>query len=97
MIVVIKKSKNPKKKYEANIIENGMITKVNFGAVGYEDYTIHKDPERKERYIERHKGEDWSDPYKAGFWAKHLLWNKPSLEESADSLNNDWLKVILYI
>ena len=33
---------------------------VHFGAAGMSDYTKHKDPERKERYIERHKkNEDW--------------------------------------
>ena len=50
-----------------------------------EDYTTHKDPERKERYISRHKArEDWtkSGLETAGFWAKHLLWNEPSLSAS---------------
>ena len=28
---------------------------VSFGAAGMSDYTLHKDPERKERYISRHK------------------------------------------
>ena len=29
--------------------------KIYFGAYGMSDFTINKDPERKERYIERHK------------------------------------------
>jgi len=42
------------------------------------DYTLHKDQERKERYLQRHK----NDPKtidSAGFWARDLLWNKPSI------------------
>jgi hypothetical protein len=58
---------------------------VHFGANGYEDYTIHKDIERKKRYESRHKGnETWtkSGIKTAGFWSKWLLWNKPSITAS---------------
>ena len=54
---------------------------LSFGAVGYSDYTIHKDFERKERYVARQsKHEDWhkSGLYTAGFWSRWLLWNLPS-------------------
>ena len=53
-----------------------------FGAVGYSDFTIHKDPDRKQRYINRHeKNENWtkSGIDSAGFWSRWLLWNKPSI------------------
>ena len=48
---------------------------IHFGAKGYEDYTTHKDPERKARYLARHSGEDWSEAgvNTAGFWAGWLL------------------------
>ena len=40
------------------IIKSG--EKVYFGAAGYSDFTIHKDEERKKRYILRHeKNENW--------------------------------------
>ena len=29
--------------------------KISFGNINYSDYTIHKDPERKQRYIARQK------------------------------------------
>ena len=32
--------------------------KVRFGAKGYEDFTIHKDEERKQRYIKRHQARE---------------------------------------
>ena len=43
--------------------------------------------ERKRLYLLRHNKEDWKDFMKAGFWAKNLLWNKPTLEEAIDSIN----------
>lgn len=57
---------------------------VHFGATGYEDYTTHKDEERKGRYLERHSrgGEDWNDPTTAGALSRWVLWNKPTLKAS---------------
>ncbi len=49
-IVYLKKSDKPDKKWMV-IIGNKTI---HFGSAGMSDYTIHKDPERKERYIARH-------------------------------------------
>ena len=57
----------------------------------YEDYTIHKDPDRKQRYIDRHKtNEDWSIQgiQTAGFWSRWLLWNEPTIKESIKSIEN---------
>jgi hypothetical protein len=58
---------------------------IHFGERGYSDMTKHKDPKRKQRYIDRHaKQEDWtkSGIQTPGFWSRWLLWNKPTLEES---------------
>ena len=56
---------------------------VHFGANDYSDYTINKDPERKQRYINRHKiNEDWNDPMKPGTLALYILWNKSTIKES---------------
>lgn len=57
---------------------------IDFGQVGYSDYTIHKDPERMRRYVKRHtRGhrEKWGikGVQTAGFWSRWLLWSKPSL------------------
>ena len=63
---------------------------VHFGATGYEDYTIHKDEKRKASYLARHRTkEDWtlSGVDTAGFWARHLLWNEPSLTASVADIN----------
>lgn len=73
------KSKDSKHKFVA-IDQYG--NKVKFGASGYQDYTMHKDYDRKERYIKRHSKEDWTDIYKAGTWSRYALWNKETLKES---------------
>ena len=68
--------------------------KIYFGAKGYSDYTIHKDPERKQRYIERHKDkENWtkSGINTAGFWSRWLLWNKPTIETSYNDIKKRFL------
>jgi hypothetical protein len=56
---------------------------VRFGDRRYGNYTTHKNPKRKANYISRHrKRENWKDMGTPGFWAKNLLWNKPSLSAS---------------
>ena len=68
------------KKWRA-IFDDG--THTDFGAIGYEDYTDHKDPERKERYLKRHrKNENWNDPQSAGALSRWILWNLPTIEAS---------------
>ena len=54
MEVVITKSKKPDKKYDARV--DGTKT-VSFGQKGASDFTKHKNTDRKERYIDRHKQE----------------------------------------
>ena len=82
--VIIKKSNTKGKKYDAVINDK----KVSFGATGYNDFTEHKDEERKERYIARHKvNQDWKGYNTAGFWAKNILWNKPTIEASVRDTN----------
>ena len=94
MEVVITKSKNSsKKKYDARI--DGTKT-VSFGEKGASDFTKHKNTYRKERYIDRHKkNEDWnkSGAKAAGFYSKHVLWNKPTLKESVDDINKRFKKL----
>ena len=88
MEVVITKSKNSsKKKYDARINDTKTVS---FGQKGASDFTQHKNSDRKERYIDRHKkNEDWTKygAKSAGFYSKHVLWNKPTLKASVDDIN----------
>ena len=79
-LVSIKKSTRAEKKYMATF-NDGTVT--HFGAAGMSDFTKHKNPERKERYINRHrKRENWKDPKTAGALSLYVLWNKPTLRAS---------------
>ena len=84
--IIISKSKNKSKKFDARIDDKKTIS---FGATGYEDFTTHKDPERKQRYLKRHsKNENPNDHKTASFYATNILWNKPTLTESIKDTNN---------
>jgi hypothetical protein len=67
--------------------------KIYFGQAGASDFTLHKDETRKQRYIKRHKNEDWSKSGidTAGFWSRWLLWNKPSIKESYEDIKKRFL------
>ena len=79
------RSDKPKKKYYA-LFKNkdtGREKRVYFGAAGMSDFTKHKDTARKARYDARHKArENWNNPLTAGYWAKRILWNKPTISGS---------------
>lgn len=89
--VIITKSHRKNKKLVALIHDKktNKLRMIHFGAEGYSDYTIHKDNDRKQRYLDRHfKKEDWniSGIYTAGFWSRWILWNKPTLTASKRSI-----------
>lgn len=93
MEAVVSKSPLKTKKYKVVVYDKNDDKKktIHFGAKGYEDFTIHGDNERKYRYIDRHKGkEDWNDPFTAGFWALHALWNKPTLQGSLNDIKRNF-------
>ena len=88
MEVVITKSEKPDKKNHDAVIDGKK--EHSFGAPGCSDYTKRKNPDRKKRYIDKHKkNEDWtkSGAKAAGFYNKHVLWNKPTLKASIDDIN----------
>jgi hypothetical protein len=83
--VALEPSKAKGKKWTVRLRAGGRPRVVHFGAAGAEDFTISKDNKRKALYIQRHKArEDWTKAgvLTPGFWAKHLLWNKPTVEAS---------------
>lgn len=70
---------------------------VYFGQTGYRDFTLMSanpdikegEPEHiKQIYLKRHGKEDWSDLSKAGCWSKWILWNLPTMEESARDMED---------
>ena len=88
MNLYITRSKRKNKKYD--LLDSDKKYLLSFGHSQYEDYTIHKNPQRQANYLSRHKkNEDWnkSGIYTAGFWSKNLLWSKPTLEASIRDVN----------
>lgn len=86
--VWITKLKSGKKKMKADfkLNDNDDVKSTKFGARGYSDYTKHKDPKRKERYLARHRSrENWNDPTSAGALSRYVLWEKPDLKEAIRS------------
>ena len=84
-LIDIKPSPNKEKKFRATFYINNKkdYIHIDFGARGFEDYTIHKDPERKKRYIERHKrNENWNDPLSPGALSRYILWEYTDLNKA---------------
>lgn len=73
--VIIKLSTREEKKYMVyNPTEENWV---HFGQMGYEDFTKHKDQERREDYLERSaniKGNWRENPYSPNNLARNLLW-----------------------
>ncbi len=85
-VFILQKSYLPSKKLQATDISTGKT--IHFGAAGYSDFTLSKDKQKKANYIARHKPrENWTKTGidTPGFWARHILWNKPTLEDSIKS------------
>jgi hypothetical protein len=94
-IVYLAKSSRADKKYMVYV--DGKVT--HFGATGYSDYSKHKDPERKQRYITRHQArENWtkSGIHTAGFWSRWLLWGEPTLQASIKAIERKFGVKIKY-
>ena len=80
------------KKYTAIIYKgDDKIKTVHFGQFGASDFTKHKNEERKQRYIDRHRdNENWSKAgiTSAGFWSRWSLWNKPTIQASKSDIES---------
>ncbi len=79
LVIYLYTSSKPDKRYMVQI--NDKL--IHFGSSQHSNFSIHRDEKRKQNYISRHKSnENWADIFSAGFWAKHLLWNKPTIRDS---------------
>ena len=87
MNIIIKKSSNPGKKFTA-IIDNKKS--IHFGQKNASDYTIHKDDDRKNRYLQRHKHDHFNNPLYPSFYSTNLLWNKKTLFDSIRDTNKKY-------
>jgi hypothetical protein len=66
---------NPQKKYKIYDPKNEKW--INFGQIGYEDFTKHKDKTRRKNYLTRTKfmrGNWKTNPYSANNLSREILW-----------------------
>lgn len=82
--VSIKKSSRKNKKWVATFTDDkgNVVKSSHFGDNRYQDYTQHKDDERKNRYISRHSKEDWSNPTTPATLSRFILWELPNIKQS---------------
>ena len=93
MKVEVSRSDRAGKKWKAELPSERTV---HFGASGYQDFTQHGDAKRRESYLDRHRpNENWSKDgiNTAGFWARHLLWEKPTVRGAAKALASKGLQV----
>jgi len=93
-LIKIVPSKSKNKKYDAYFLyDDGETRKVDFGAKGYLDFTITKNPkypdtERRKRYITRHQvteGYLWrSKPDSPAALSRWILWEEPDFDEAVE-------------
>jgi len=85
-LLSVTSSSDPDKKLDVKLeTESGREKTIRIGQKGADDFTKTKDAEQKSRYITRHQAnESWtsSGVLSSGFWARWLLWNKPTLSAS---------------
>jgi len=74
--LVVSKSDRKGKKFKAVFTyDDGKTKTTHLGAKGMEDYTTHKDKERRARYRKRHKKDLKTKDYtRAGFLSYYILW-----------------------
>lgn len=87
---IVKKVKiQPSKREDKKLVaifytdDGKKVKTTHFGAKGMSDFTKHGDPERKNKYIKRHKArENFEDFLTAGSLSRYVLWEKKDLEAS---------------
>ncbi len=94
VVVTLRRSNRLHKKWEVIVGRKH----VHFGDNRYQDFTQHKTPGRKANYLSRHaRHERWGKAgmASAGFWSRHLLWNKPTLSGSVRDIEQKFgIKIV---
>jgi len=75
------KSKAKNKKFSVYVMKDGKKKLIHYGDSRYEDFTQHKDKERRKSYLLRAKGIKnkkgeltWKDKNSANYWSVKTLW-----------------------
>ncbi len=94
MKVSVSKSDRKDKKLKVQLqYEDGKQKTIYIGQKGEDDFTRGATDQQKSNYISRHTArENWnkSGIETAGFWARHLLWNKRTLTASKSDIEKKY-------
>ncbi len=82
-LLKVERSDNKNKKYVATFDLGNKLKRIHFGHSDYEDYTIHHDKERRERYRARHYTGKIANPDTANSLSYYILWgDNTSLQQN---------------
>jgi len=89
LILNLYKSDKPEKKYyvEYTNANTNRLNKMYFGSAGYDSFIDHKNDDRKNMYLLRHKKRERWDTLSPGMLSRFLLWNLPTLTASIKDTN----------
>jgi hypothetical protein len=89
LIKIVRSDKPEKKMMAVFDTGSGRTKTIHFGARGMDDYTITKDKEQMERYLNRHRSsENWSKADSAGALSRYVLWSATTLEQGIRNYKN---------
>lgn len=89
LLKIVRSDKPEKKMMAVFDTGSGRTKTIHFGAKGMDDYTITKDKEQMERYLNRHRSsENWSKPDSAGALSRYVLWSATTLEQGIRNYKN---------
>lgn len=82
LLKIVKSTKPDKKMMAVFETDNGRTKTIHFGAANMDDFTITKDKEQQQRYLNRHRSaENWNKPDSAGALSRYVLWSATTLSE----------------
>jgi hypothetical protein len=83
-LISITPSSNPDKKLMAKFLtDTGRERTTHFGQAGADDYSISKNKEQRQRYMDRHKKDlETGDPTRAGFLSYYILWGESTSRQA---------------
>ena len=88
--LVINKSDKSEKKYKAVFTKpDGKTKTVHFGSSMHQDFTQHKNLERRRLYRQRHEKDLKGDPLRAGYLSYYILWgNSTNIQTNINSFKS---------
>ena len=87
-LIDISRSLRKGKKWAFSFLVDGHKRTVHFGSSEYEDYTIHKDPNRMRLYQLRHIHDNLNDPFSPGALSWYVLWTSPDFQTGVKNYLN---------